>query len=476
MGGKRAESPSFFKILIGEEFTHKLGIPRKFIRKVEDLSDVAVLMVPDNNIWDIGLRKTDDGRVWFQNGWQEFVEYYSLHEGQILLFKYEGDSYFYVDILGTFEIQYPSGSRHCEEPNLGRRRSTHREEDVEGEDMEVLEDSPPCKSDTNSRKVCAQRTEAKVTERSMTKPSNISVNKNEENEDHRVLKGSAKGEESNQVKQKKPEELAFDLDNEIGLVPIHSGSQYSNPSISSPYGSSSDRIHWNSQLSPNNAVSVQLSLSFSSQDVDLQFGLSKQTDDKAEQYCSNPGYGSMEFSAMAKIAQKSRRTEPYGQNPLTENEQRLGFPVMKTYSRLLMSRRRPVTNEERERAVQAAKMFQSENPFFMVIMRPSYVYKGFVLKVPSSIIMKFLTMKKENVILRVSDGRMWPARCILRQGMTWISKGWADFALDNNLEEGDCCVFELTKTNVIEMQISIFRVLEDVVPPIRLAKHFFQLL
>ena len=45
----------------------------------------------------------------------------------------------------------------------------------------------------------------------------------------------------------------------------------------------------------------------------------------------------------------------------------------------LTRRQRAVTPEEKERTIRAAHMFRPDNPFFQVILRPSYVYRGFLL-------------------------------------------------------------------------------------------------
>jgi len=45
-----------------------------------------------------------------------------------------------------------------------------------------------------------------------------------------------------------------------------------------------------------------------------------------------------------------------------------------------------------------------------------------------------------------------------------LSIGWAAFALGNNLEEGDYCVFELIAP--VEMRVHIFRVVEETAPAV----------
>lgn len=43
------------------------------------------------------------------------------------------------------------------------------------------------------------------------------------------------------------------------------------------------------------------------------------------------------------------------------------------------ARKRTVTAEERERALNAAKMFEPANPFCRVVLRPSYLYRGCIM-------------------------------------------------------------------------------------------------
>lgn len=56
---------------------------------------------------------------------------------------------------------------------------------------------------------------------------------------------------------------------------------------------------------------------------------------------------------------------------------------------------------------------------------------------------KYLTGVSGFVQLRNSDGRQWSVRCTNKDGSAKLTEGWYKFAMDNNLEEGDVCVFEL---------------------------------
>ena len=69
---------------------------------------VATLTVPYGGIWQVGLKKVDN-KIWFCNGWQDFVEYHSIYYVYFVVFRCEGKSSFHVLIFDktTIEIQYP---------------------------------------------------------------------------------------------------------------------------------------------------------------------------------------------------------------------------------------------------------------------------------------------------------------------------------------------------------------------------------
>lgn len=61
-----------------------------------------------------------------------------------------------------------------------------------------------------------------------------------------------------------------------------------------------------------------------------------------------------------------------------------------------------------------------------------------------------------------TDGKQWPVRCLYRTGRAKLSQGWFEFSLENNLGEGDVCVFELIEANEVVLKVTVFRVAEDV--------------
>ncbi|MED6112449.1 B3 domain-containing protein rem19 [Stylosanthes scabra] len=125
------------------------------------------------------------------------------------------------------------------------------------------------------------------------------------------------------------------------------------------------------------------------------------------------------------------------------------------------ARKRTVAAEERERAVNASKAFEPLNPFCRVVLRPSYLYRGCIMYLPSCFAEKHLNEVSGFIKLQLSDGRQWPVRCLYRGGRAKLSQGWFEFAIENNLGEGDVCVFELLPTKEVIMQVTLFRVTEN---------------
>ncbi|KAM7510276.1 hypothetical protein LguiB_009151 [Lonicera macranthoides] len=134
---------------------------------------------------------------------------------------------------------------------------------------------------------------------------------------------------------------------------------------------------------------------------------------------------------------------------------------------ILAAKRKQMASEaEKERALQSAKAFTSKNPFFMVIVRPSYVNAKSGVNIPQVFATRYFTKENENdnkVTLQVADGmRVWSVTCILGTNYARLSRGWVFFARDNCLQEGDVCVFEVINKVKNLCNVVIFRAVEAV--------------
>ncbi|XP_028072399.1 putative B3 domain-containing protein Os03g0621600 [Camellia sinensis] len=99
MAPRRA--PSFFKVLIGD-FSNQLRIPPAFKKHFGGSvpQNCIIWSCAEERSWNVNIRKVDDDRLLFHQGWAAFVRDNSLEMGDFLLFRYEGDSQFHVDMYG----------------------------------------------------------------------------------------------------------------------------------------------------------------------------------------------------------------------------------------------------------------------------------------------------------------------------------------------------------------------------------------
>ncbi|KAK8946225.1 B3 domain-containing protein [Platanthera guangdongensis] len=138
----------------------------------------------------------------------------------------------------------------------------------------------------------------------------------------------------------------------------------------------------------------------------------------------------------------------------------------KRVARGFLSQRRPTTQEERDDALARAQSFRSNKPFFMMVMKGSYVYHGFYLFLPVSFPHKYLPCCSGPLFLHDPSKRHWTVNFLYSRRPA-LSGGWGKFAVSNNLEADDVCVFELISKS--HMKVHFFRVVDDVKPLLRVS-------
>lgn len=97
-----------------------------------------MLIVPGGIASRVGLKRADS-KIWFQDGWQEFLERFSVRVGYFLVFRYEGNSSFNVFIynLPSSEINYQFHALSgIEMPKRGKQN--HIFEEMEDDEPEPL--------------------------------------------------------------------------------------------------------------------------------------------------------------------------------------------------------------------------------------------------------------------------------------------------------------------------------------------------
>ncbi|XP_021768774.1 B3 domain-containing transcription factor VRN1-like isoform X1 [Chenopodium quinoa] len=107
---KRRHPTHFYKLMLSPpQQSIKLRIPKKFANtRRNELSSPVILTVPTGETRKVELVE-EDNDLWFRDGWEDFVEYFSIGPSYLMLFEYQGNSNFKVHIfdLTGFEISYP---------------------------------------------------------------------------------------------------------------------------------------------------------------------------------------------------------------------------------------------------------------------------------------------------------------------------------------------------------------------------------
>ncbi|BAT98799.1 B3 domain-containing transcription factor VRN1 Protein VERNALIZATION 1 [Vigna angularis] len=392
--------PCFHKLVLSTTLqSRQLRIPDIFLRKYgTQLSTVATLTVPDGSIWRIGLKKADS-KIWFVDGWQDFVQRYSIGVGYFLVFMYEGNSSFIVHIfnLSTSEINYQSAMRnHMEGPCFVNYNHIFEEmEDIDSIDLSDLS------------------------------PSYLTSGAMQ----NKGFAGSV-------------DQLTPGKSHTPALQNLFNG------------GSKLNRVNWGDGGSSYSSKSANSQGSQSTRDIGVQFNaveFKRSTDELKLRYSNE--------EAVNKTAKKKRKSESQGEEPSGENEEEAEMRYR--FYESASARKRTVTAEERERAINASKAFEPTNPFCRVVLRPSYLYRGCIMYLPSCFAEKNLNGVSGFIKLQLSNGRQWSVRCLYRGGRAKLSQGWFEFTVENNLGEGDVCVFELLRIKEVVLQVTVFRVTED---------------
>ncbi|CAH9144796.1 unnamed protein product [Cuscuta epithymum] len=131
------------------------------------------------------------------------------------------------------------------------------------------------------------------------------------------------------------------------------------------------------------------------------------------------------------------------------------------------SNRRAVTEEEKDKAIQAASSAASDDSL-TVVMREYHVHKGFYMSIPVEWSRKHLPQKNFDVCMRMKE-KTWMAKAYFRKatsGHGVSGAGWKYFVLENSLEIDDVCLFNLVSesSSLCVFDVRIFRVIDDVLP------------
>ncbi|XP_062014978.1 B3 domain-containing protein REM13-like [Rosa rugosa] len=113
-------------------------------------------------------------------------------------------------------------------------------------------------------------------------------------------------------------------------------------------------------------------------------------------------------------------------------------------------------------ALRRAYDFKTENPSFIVSMRPSDIQSSLAL--PLKFAKRHLIKQPDsNITLQVLDGSTWSVEFkYSEEEEARFQHGWLTFVKDNNLELGDVCVFVLIKDIKLLLRVVFFRTSEAI--------------
>lgn len=336
----------FFKVILA--FTiedKKMKIPPNFVERFGDeLSYVATLTNPKGYVMRVGITK-EDGNIWFDDGWNEFVEYHSIGVGYFVVFQYRENSKFQVFIYNTTtcEIEYPS--RNMFPPSRQNQATL---------------DSSKSKNDCEMQGNTYRMEQVEVKDES----DNV-------NDSMKDIIGTSKSQGS---------------------------------------------VHAKRHLSETPCPSVQ--------EADLKIDSTK-------------------FKKAKHNLKDELQADTVDQIKLIALPEDMDISICESWMSL----------EERQEAIDVARLLKPENPSFLVFLRASNMQLKCVY-VPNSFARKYLN-GEECVTVQDSDGRKLPVK-VKVSGSKYLLTRWGKFFKKTNVKEGDILFFEMIQMKNILLKVSIF--------------------
>ncbi|XP_026439963.1 B3 domain-containing protein Os11g0197600-like [Papaver somniferum] len=425
---KKKMGSHFFKIICNYIIQdRRLELPKKIVRIFgEELGKAGLIEDPTGKIWPVEIRKAE-GEIYFQSGWQEFREYFSISVGHFLIFRYVGDSHFHVSICDktACEIEYP-----CQPKNV--HESKHR-------------------SMENDQNTAANQ----------AGPSFVASKRNRY-EDYQKAGGSVKRNKSDGFEEYTGKRWAS-FKRHLEVVTISSDGEsddedYQNPGDSAEQNESEEIETISCRpCAKRHLEMVTISSDGESNDEDYQNHVDSEP--RAVNFEGDP--------EVVTINSESSDKRPMDtQHRSASHKGKYKIAKMVSYA----EHKADVSECRSGKAMSAigkARAFKSEFPTCTIVIKQSHLQKHSLVHVPYEFSRDFLT-KAGEVTLKDSTGKKWRVEYYYyRSGgrsscfKANLCKGWYEFVLDNHLKVDDACVFELVDTDNLEMKVNIFRVSPD---------------
>ncbi|KAI9127753.1 hypothetical protein K1719_000746 [Acacia pycnantha] len=539
----------FFKIMLPTTILDKkLRVPKTFVNHHgDDFSPIITLHDPNAREWKIGLEKIEeDDDLCFSEGWENFMEYYSITEVHFLVFRYEGDSKFQVlifDMTGS-EIQYPSQNSSPERYPVASSGSPKRNGYVHHQSQNHNDDNDgggggeggggshhlsqndndnggggdgddegggggdhhqsQNHNDSGGRNQVASSGSPKGNNHVHHQSENHDDN-NGGGGDHQNLNDNGGGggdhDESGGRNQVASSESSKSNghdhhwsqnynDNDVGGSREGGGGAHCRGRGGDSYhftegyfpddeddsthdAHEEDNFYYSISLSKSTSTSPSKSTSPA---TTKRRGFTKFIDqpsrrERRKQHSPPPSSKRKrrEHSSDSESDEGSNSSRRRKKRRRSIEERRRGREKKSNHQvewlrkQTLISKsykKRHISERARTKVIEAADSYKPEFPSFRVVLRPHNLYNSIVY-VPASFAVKYLGEGSGKIRLENVKGKQWEARCLHKNGSgngMSIGEGWGKFKMDNEVKEGDVCVFELVKRRDIVLRVQIFRV------------------
>ncbi|KAK9156134.1 hypothetical protein Sjap_003614 [Stephania japonica] len=400
-----SEAHVFSKVLqLG--FTQSITIPIEFVRDIIPLPETISLKLAGDWTWTVGIRE-EKGRLVLEDGWEDFVKENSLKLNDTLMFKYHKYGEFCLHVTLLDKTEYVEDKVQAESPVT-----------IDG----AVGD-------------CVAKTKLKEHLDEDAEPKSEPVEEVQQEWPQLEVSGAAaRLIEGNPSKAAPSSEHRKNSKQRIRHRAQHAKKQQRR---GSPVR--------NRHEAPTRQHNAPSSLRRSERDKEKDHKKEKTSPKKPAQ----EGEDSAEESG-----------ESYYVGATIEHDL--------TYATYFLSQRRAVTEQEVSKAFESAQAVELYKPNFISVMQPSIVQRRFFLTIPQQLLKTYIPRQSKEAILRVPPNpKAWIVQIIHRKYSAGLNMGWADFVLDNNLEEGDACLFELCDVQECGrylMHVSIHRVVEEITP------------
>ncbi|KAJ6804534.1 B3 domain-containing protein-like isoform X1 [Iris pallida] len=437
-----------FIAVMAPGFYQQMAFPQKFVENSkEKLSGNVILKGPSGNLWVVKLLKVQ-GDLLFKDGWKEFVEAHNVEEGDMLSFEYEGYSCFNVLIYDTKS----RCERECSyfarnHKNIIADTCLPKKESVEEPEENMHESSPPDNHERHSPRVhCDDSPQVeKLSPLNFTSSNARTASKSvgAECDDQR----SKVRKSERLVHQMGSAENMHKHESHLPTVPCDDDRQ---PQKFSP------------RTSKRKSCSNSPTVASADRGRKIRKGELKVSPHFIPQ--ASPS----SHDASTSKSKRGRRPRKVVQENTEQKVMQLRT-CRKTIREVhLVSNRRPVTDEEKDGALLRASQTKPDNPFFRIVMRSTHVYRRHFMTIPIDFVTEHIHPGCQTAHLRLANGKgTWRDVRLIQQSTSYGFSGqlWRNFVQDNNLEEGDVCIFELCGADkILSFDVHIFRVVEEVTP------------